>query len=372
MKILYNFRAIAVWGGIERILVDKMNLLVEKYGMDVYLLTTDQGNNPIPYELSENVHHEDLNICFYKQYCHHGLKRLFVLRNMFRQYELLLSDRLNSLKPDLIVCTTSDHIGSIVKVKGSIPLIVESHSICVRTIEDGKYWLQRKIYRRKFLHALCKVDALVALTKGDAQQWRKFHHHVCVIPNFLHQHIERPSAQESKSVIFVGRFDYQKRAQDAITVWSLVGKRHPDWTLDIYGEGVMVEEIRMLASSVGNVIVHNPTSRIFQAYSKSALLMMTSLFEPFGLVLIEAMSCGLPVLAYDCPYGPDDIITDGMDGYLIKGRDAKTFADKLCQLIEREDLRCQMGQYAVSSSRKYNAEVVMPLWLQLFESTVKT
>ena len=371
MKILYIFRAIAIWGGIERILVDKMNFLVERYGMDVYLLTTDQGSHPIPYELSTGVHHEDLNICFYKQYYHHGLKRLFISRRMLRQYESLIVDHLNYIKPDLIVCTTADYIGSIVKVKGTIPLIVESHSICVRTIEDGKYWLQRKLYRRYFLHALSKVEALVALTEGDAQEWREYHQHVCVIPNFLYLHKVIISNQNSKHVIFVGRFDYQKRVQDAITIWKFVSKRHPDWTLDVYGEGVMSEEIQKLASSVGNVIVHNPISEIFLAYSKSALLMMTSLFEPFGLVIVEAMSCGLPVVAFDCPYGPSDLITDGKDGYLIKERDIDFFTDRVCQLIENRDLRIKMGQLAISTTKRYVADEVMPLWLQLFESTIR-
>ena len=94
MKILYTFRSIAVMGGIERILVDKMNLLVGVYGMDVYLLTTDQGTHPIPYELSAGVHYEDLNICFYKQYRYHGLKRLITVWKMFRRYEELFAERL--------------------------------------------------------------------------------------------------------------------------------------------------------------------------------------------------------------------------------------------------------------------------------------
>lgn len=367
MKVLYLFRSIAVWGGIERILVDKMNSLVERYGTDVYLLTTDQGVHTIPYELSSDVHREDLNICFYKQYRHHGLRRFLTAQKMLRQYELLLANRLNIIKPDIIVCTTSDHIGSIAKVKGSIPLIVESHSICVRTIETGKYWLQRKIYRRNFLHALSKADVLVALTEGDAQEWRKYHHHVCVIPNFVHQHNEYISNQDSKKVIFVGRLDYQKCVQDAIRIWRLVRNKHSDWVLDIYGEGEMLEEIKSLASLVGNVIIHQPTKNIFKAYSESSLSMMTSLFEPFGLVLPEAMSCGLPVVAFECPYGPADIINDRVDGFLIKNRDIKAFADRVCYLLEDKELRCQMGQNGFVSSHRYNACMIMSQWIRLFE-----
>ena len=372
MKVLYLFRSIAVWGGIERILVDKMNFLVDRYNVDVYLLTTDQGVHKIPYELSADVHYEDLNICFYKQYCHHGLRRLLTAKKMLRRYELLLADRLNKIKPDLIICTTSDHIDSIVKIKGTVPLIVESHSICARTIEDGKYWLQRKLYRKNYLHALSKVDVIVALTEGDAQEWGKYHSHVCVIPNFVHQHDDYFSHQESQIVIFVGRFDYQKRVQDAIRIWRLVGERHSDWALEIYGEGEMLEDIKNFASTSGNVITHQPIKNIFQVYCDSALLMMTSLYEPFGLVLPEAMSCGLPVVAFDCPYGPADIITDGVDGFLIKNRDIQVFADRVCQLIEDEELRRRMGQNGIASSQRYRADVIMPKWINLFKKVLSS
>ena len=94
---------------------------------------------------------------------------------------------------------------------------------------------------------------------------------------------------------------------------------------------------------------------------------MTSLYEPFGLVLPEAMSCGLPVIAFDCPYGPSDIITDGVDGFLIKNRDIEMFADKVCQLIENEELRRRMGKNGIISSQRYRADVIMPKWISLFE-----
>lgn len=371
MRVLYLFRSIAVWGGIERMLVDKTNFLVDRYKMDVYLITTDQGTNPIPYELSLGVHHEDFNICFYKQYRYHGLKRLLTARKMLHRYEELLAERLNIINPDVIVCTTADHISSIVKVKGTTPLVVESHSICIRTIESGKYWVQRKLYRRFFLHALSKVDVLVALTEGDAQEWRKYHHHVCLIPNFVHPHKFCLSNQESKRVIFVGRFDYQKRVHDAIQIWRLVKERHLDWSLEIYGEGEMLEEIKLMISSVGNINIHQPTKDIFQAYSESALLIMTSLFEPFGLVLPEAMSCGLPVVAFDCPYGPKEIVTDGVDGLLVKNYDIVAMAKKICQLIEDKDLRCWMGQNGIASSHSFSHDAIMPIWKGLFEQLLE-
>lgn len=367
MKILYIFRSLAVWGGIERILVDKMNYLAEHDDLDVFFLTCDQGSHPVTYYLSDRVHHEDLGICFYQQYRFRGLRRLMVLWKMNRQYCHLLADRLHRIQPDLIVCTTADRIGTIVKEKGNAPLIVESHSICTRTLNHGRNWLQRRFYRHCFLRNISQADKIVALTEGDASEWRKYHSQVTVIPNFIHPNEQYISDCSSKKVIFVGRFDYQKRVQDAISIWRKVKEYHPDWTLDIFGDGDMHEEISMLASSIGGIVVHKPTPHIFHAYQASSILISTSLFEPFGLVIPEAMSCGLPVVAYDCPYGPADIITDGVDGFLIKNHNIDAFSQRVCQLIESHDLRCQMGKNGIISSQRYNTFDIMSRWIQLFE-----
>lgn len=366
MKILYIFRSLAVWGGIERILVDKMNFMTERYDMDVYLLTSDQGTHPITYHLSDAVHHEDLNVCFYQQYRFIGLRRLIVVWKKNIQYRHVLADRLRKIQPDIIICTTADRIGTIVKLKGHVPLVVESHSICIRTLNHGRNWLHRKLYRYLYLRYLSKADMIVALTEGDANEWRKYHSQVTVIPNFVHPHELHISDWNSKKAIFVGRFDYQKRAQDAICIWKKVRERHPDWTLDIYGDGNMLQEVSALASSVGGVVIHQPTSQIFHAYQQCSILISTSLFEPFGLVIPEAMSCGLPVVAFDCPYGPADLIADEKDGYLIKDRNFKDFVDRICELIENPELRKTMGKIALTSSHRYTVELIIPLWEQLF------
>lgn len=371
MKILYIFRSLAVWGGIERILVDKMNRLASKGGIEVYMLTTDQGNHPIPYQVSNRVHIEDLGINFHRKYQYGYLKRIIISYQMRHKYKRSLSDRINRIQPDVIVCTTADHIDIIADVKGEIPLVVESHSICSLTIEQGKYAVLRKYRRFTFLESLSKADCVVALTEGDAEEWRHFHHNVVVIPNMLHPCKVESSPLTSKRVIWVGRFDYQKRAEVAIGIWKHVVNRHPDWYLDIFGEGEYESEVTLMASSTRNVFVHKPTSQIFDCYSNSSILISTSLFEPFGLVIAEAMSCGLPVVAFDCPYGPAAIINEGVNGFLIPSDNMHFFADKLSLLIGDTSLRKHMGQAALDSSDRFNADLVMPQWLALFDELSK-
>ena len=115
-----------------------------------------------------------------------------------------------------------------------------------------------------------------------------------------------------------------------------------------------------------NIHANASNPDIFERYLESSVFILTSLYEPFGLVIPEAMSSGLPVVAFDCPSGPAQIITDGVDGFLIQNRSINMFADKVCQLIESPDLRFSMGKAAIKSSRKYSADVVMPQWITFF------
>ena len=370
MRILYVFRSLAVWGGIERVLVDKMNHLVSMYGYEVYMLTTDQGTHPIPYSLEKAVHLEDLGINFHHQYRYYGLKRLFVARHNSLLFRHRLAEKILEIRPDIIVCTTANSLdlNILVKLKGNIPIVVESHSTCMHTIEGNKGWFRNRWNRYHYLKALSSADVLVALTEGDAVEWRKVHSHVVVIPNLIHLNDGAGSTLENKKVIFVGRFDYQKQPMEMIHIWEKVHPKHPDWQLDIYGEGEQRNELENDVRSSGmNIVVHQPTEHIFDCYRESSILVSTSLFEPFGLVIPEAMICGLPVVSFDCPYGPASIISDGENGFLIPCGDKTAFADKLSLLMSSRDLRINMGKAGIMASKRYEVTQIMPQWIKLFE-----
>jgi glycosyltransferase involved in cell wall biosynthesis len=366
MKILYVFRALAVWGGIERILVEKMNYLARSYGYEVVMLTVDQGNHPIPYFICSSVWVEDLRVRLHQQYRFCGVRRLYEGARLSWVLRQRLNQKISEIRPDVIVCVATSYAEVIIPCAGNVPVVVESHSVCTRTFPQ-KNILQ---YCRSWLlkRQLHKAQVIVSLTDGDAKEWRRHFPRVTVIPNMVHRNeSETFSDTSSKHVIFVGRFDYQKRVMDAVAIWQCVYPYHPDWHLDIYGEGDGQAELHDRAEKLDiNITVHPPTDCIFDKYFESAFLISTSLFEPFGLVLIEAMSCGLPVVAFDCPYGPAEIITDGVDGFLVRDRNLKCFADKVCQLIENPDLRQQMGQAAIRSSQRYQADRIMPAWHELF------
>lgn len=369
MRILYVFHSLAHWGGTERILVDKMNYLVSAQGDEVFMLTTDQGTHSLPYQLAKGIQYEDMGIRFHQRYHYRGMKRLLVTHRLKSRFRRLLSEQLQKICPDVIVCTTSTYIDLdiLAHLKGVVPLVVESHSICQRTFGQGgwAHFYKDYIYRR----ALKKAEVVVALTEQDAADWRKYGLNTCVIPNMVHLNKGACSDLCQPRVIFVGRLDYQKRPMTMINIWQKVFPLFPDWHLDIYGEGDQWQEVKNLVDSIGkNIHIYPPTAQIFDCYRESSVLASTSLYEPFGLVIPEAMSCGLPVVAFDCPYGPAEIITDGVDGFLVKDGDETIFADRLCRLMSDKTLRQRMGHSAVLSAQRYSADRIMPHWQHLFES----
>ena len=371
MRILYITDALAVWGGIERVLSDKMNYLVQEYGYEVYVVTADQGNHPIPFPLDERIRVKDLAIRFHQQYKYHGIKRILKYHELERLFKDRLESYITEIKPDVISCIRDGYASTVLRMKSSIPVIFESHAMYRDVVYENSTLLHRMVTFFKRLR-LRKLDKLVALTQGDADDWKRVCRHVCVIPNIVHLNDSgKYSSCESKTVVLAGRFDLQKDQASMLDVWSIVQKRHPDWVLNMYGNGELKSfyEQEVVRREL-NVFIHSAVPYIMEKYIEASMLVMSSLYEPFGLVLAEAMSCGLPVVAFDCPYGPADIVKDGENGFLVENRNIEAFAERVCQLIEDEQLRVKMGKTAIASVQRYRAEMIMPKWKQLFEQLI--
>ena len=372
MRILYVNDALAIWGGLERILIEKANYLADNYGYDICIVTSEQGNHKVPFKIMPRVKHIDLGINFYKQYRYKGLKRLEICYQLHRKYRSALKFVISDFCPDVIVAMRVDLVKDILKLKGHIPLIVESHACCkCSTFEGYGFW--RRMLFSWHVYFATKADVVVSLTESDARDWGRIINNVCVIPNVVNLNpLDYYSSHEAKSVIFVGRLSKQKDVMILLKIWDVVSNRHPDWILNIYGEGDEEEHVKAIISQMdGRVLLHKPTIDIFEKYVNSSLLLLTSLYEPFGLVIPEAMSCGLPVVAFDCPYGPADIITDGIDGFVVKKRDVSFFSERVCMLLENKKMRIQMGQAAIASSQRYRPNIIMPKWKILFDTISK-
>ena len=373
MRLLYICDALAVYGGLERVLIEKANWLAEQEGYEVCLLTVNQGSHPVCFPLHPDVQFEDLGIQFHQQYHLSFWKRLVINQRLHRLFRKRLTNKIQENTPNIIICTRLDYIRDVVSLKGNIPLVFESHSSCLASRFEGDSLL-RRLHIQFLQLAVRKTAMTVALTQGDADEWRKLTPRVCVIPNVAHLN-ESGSYSDctAKSAIFVGRFAKQKDVGSLLRIWALVHERFPDWCLQIYS-GYGEEQDSFLAKIKqmdANIQVHEATSAIMEKYREGSILLLTSRYEPFGLVLPEAMSCGLPVVSFDCPYGPADIITDCADGFLIKLGDTNHFVDKICCLMENKALRQKMGRTAQRSSQRFEACRVMPMWKNMFEQIIK-
>ena len=381
MKIVYVYPHFVSQAGTQRVLIDKMNYLATVPGYEVYMVTNEQENRPFSYPLNPSVIHIDLKVHFYLLFDYNRIVRLFKSisfnRRLKRSYDALMKE----LNPDIVITTT--YHSNLMSVVGDCTSpyirILESH-IDKRFILDNDplnqksflRWLHTKYQMHVINRKSRKFDLLVALMKEDATDWSRYVKTV-VIRNVVHlNETGRLSELQSKRVIFVGRYTEQKGIPELFQIWEQVYQKHPDWQLELYGGGHLRDELRAEANRLqANIIVHDPVRDIFDHYIESSIFVLTSVYEPFGLVIPEAMSCGLPIVSFDCPYGPANIIKDGETGFLIANRDKTAFADKVCSLIESPSLRHKMGKAAVQSSLRFSADIIMPQWLALFEKLVE-
>lgn len=376
MKLIFFTPLLSTKGGQERTLTDKANYLAG-HGHEVMLLTYEH-DGPLAYQLSPAVKHVDLHCHFFLLY-RFSLWRRFVetfrLKILFRQR---MKDLISRYRPDVIVITvpnTENFICDIMEVVKGIPVIVESHLAQGRqVIRRGmtEKWLY---YLYNPLKAVKKSNLLITLTIEDAKCWSKLGvKHIKVIPNPVTSYFDALSKvmKQEGRIICVGRLTPQKRFDRLISAFSLIASKFPDWYVDIYGAG---EEHDKLLSQISNsqcsdqIHLLSPVSDIYGEYLRSQFFVLSSDFEGFGLVIVEAMACGIPVISTNCPFGPSEIIEDGSTGLLAK-MEVEDLAAKIEWMITHPEKRILMGQKAHLAAARYRKEIVIPEWERAYLSVV--
>lgn len=375
MRIVYIYTALTSMGGVDRIISVKANFFAEKYGYEVYIITDSQATRPPIFPLSSKVKHIDLNIDFDIQYHHKIITRAFYYIILMYQYKKSLSKLLKEIKPDFILTTLGRDMDFLPHIKDGSIKIGESH-IAKQFTRNFHLMEQRGFpykqiahyWRRKQENAVKQLDALVVLTQYDAASWKTVKP-AKVIPNPSPFTPRKFSSCLNKRIISVGRLSEQKGYDMLIDAWQIVSCKHPDWELNIYGEGLLKDELETQIKEKGvNETLHicEPTSAIAEKYAESSIYVMSSRFEGFGLVLIEAMACGVPCISFDCPYGPSDIIRNDEDGLLVENGNVRKLAEAIIYLIEHEEIRIRMGEKARINSQRYALGQIMNQWTNLF------
>lgn len=375
MKIVYIYDAIARLGGAEKVLIEKMNYLADQYGQDIYILTTCQGKHAFPFPLSKKVKHTDLNINFHIKYKYSFPRRLYIEWQTNKLFINRLKYVVNDINPDILIATTYYYADTICNLECKAKKIVESHAAKAFTgINDGtkRNVLSQIFQKRKIIKCFKtiekKSDAIVTLTDGDSKEWNA--KNIFVIPNIVDLHNQQHSKLTNKVALFAGRLSYQKGLERMLKAWKTVINIKKDWTLRIVGEGELKENLVQLCRKLeieNNVIFVPKTNNMIEEYCNSSMFLLASRYEGFGLVLVEAMQCGVPCISFDCPYGPTDIIDNDQNGILVDNGNIEKFANAILKLIDDEDLRIKMGKTAIEKAQNYLPQYIMPQWIKLFE-----
>lgn len=377
-KIAYCTPSLYIAGGIERVLTTKMNYLADEAGYDVWVILTD-GKGKEPYfKLSEKIHVVNLDVNFEELWKHDFLGKIPVYLKKQWIYKKRLKQALFDIRPDITITTLRREINFITSIKDGSKKIGEMHvnRANYRNFEANESNFIKDLFAKLWMHNLVgklkRLDRLVVLTNEDKTNWKELNN-VITIPNPLNVFPTVASKQCNKKAIAAGRYCYQKGFDLLIEAWTLVAKRHPDWVLEIYGAGNRDEYIKLVENNgISESVIINPaTDNIYERYADASLFVFSSRFEGFGMVLLEAMATRLPAVSFACPCGPRDIISDGKDGILVENGNVQELADKICYLIENEDIRRDIAKNTIEKAKLYSVDVIMKKWLELFESITK-
>ncbi len=377
MKLLYFLPLLSTKGGQERTLIDKANWLVEREH-DVSFVTFE-NDGLVAYPLDWRIRHVDIDCRHFTIYRTRLWRRWGVVATIKRQFRERMSAIISDFQPDLIVAAiplTEFFLCDLLQVADSVPVVIESH------LARGHEALARTFTEKALdvfyspLRAIRRADLLIALTEEDANCWkRKQVENVRVIPNPLtfYPTTLAPVPRETGRIVCVGRLATQKRFDRLIDAFALVCRNYPEWHVDVFGDGEERQQLTDRIRSKGlqdRIHLNLPTSEIYTEYQRSEFFVLCSDYEGFGLVVIEAMACGIPVVSTDCPFGPSEIIEDGKTGLLAK-MDTNDLAEKMEWMITHEEERTAMGIAARQAAARYRKEIIMPQWEQAYLSVIK-
>ena len=375
LKIVYLTPSLYIAGGVERVLTLKANYFAEHFGYDITIILTDGRGKPNAYPLSDKVKVINLDINFEELWTCSFLKKIWVYLKKQRVYKRKLTEELMRIRPNITDSLLRREINFITDIMDGSKKIGELHTSRQnnRNFKDNEINFLKALFAKywnwSLVRKLRKLDKFVVLTNEDKEGWTELDN-VVAIPNPVSFTAKAQSTLTSKRVLAVGRYDYVKGFDRLLKAWAMVASKHPDWTMAIYGDGDKspYEQLRQeLQLDAHHCQLNGVTTNIQDEYLASAMYVVTSRYEGLSMAMLEAISCGLPLVAFACPCGPRDIVDDGVNGYLVENGNIQQLADKICYVIEHPEERMVMGQQAKNKSEQYKIENVATVWQELFE-----
>ena len=382
-KIVFCTPALYSAGGVERVVSYKASYFAEQLGYDVAIIVTEGRGRDCYFPLSDKVKVINFELGFEELWKASFVKKVYLYLTKQRQYKRLLKAELMRIRPDVTISMLRREINFLTDIPDGSKKIGELHvnRANYRNFEandsNGLKRLFAKFWMKSLVGKLKRLDQLVVLTDKSKAAWPELSN-VTVIPDPITIEVKSEKVKSEKCVnrvVTIGRYAYQKGYDLLLQAWAEISRirdleNGEEWTLDIFGQGNQTD-YRQLMVELGidtdRCHLNGPVEDVVKVYQDSSIFVLSSRFEGFGMVLVEAMACGLPVVSFDCPAGPDEIITDGVDGLLVPSGDVHALAEKLMVLMSDENLRRRLGQQARQTAQRYDMATLADQWITLFE-----
>lgn len=347
----------SVLGGVEQVTAALSSALADRY--EVHLLSICSKGEPA-YSLDPRVRYAVLQ-------SEAGRLRSMVVRTrkLLRAYF-----RENRIDVALLQGTYPGLLAAFTRPGSKTKLIFCDHGALMNQWHEKKVVLMRRI-----ASALC--HRVVTLTEQSREAYcKKFllpKKKVSSISNWIDLSLPRSQRYDeaSKRIVSAGRFGREKGFDQLVKAFAPVAKKHPDWKLDIFGDGEMMPQIRQLVCELSldnSVNLLGMRSDLAQRYGDYAMYVLPSYREGMPLVLLEAKANRLPIVSFDVQTGPGEIVRDGVDGLLVPPRDTEMLASAMCRLIEDGALRRKMSDASQTDLDRFSKETILVQWLRLIES----
>ncbi len=358
-KIVILTDQICKIGGITSLIYLKGNYWVTHDHHEVHVITTEQQGKKPYYPMDSKIRLHDLDVNYNRFTSYFSPKNLIkIFKNFIR-----LQSRLHKIKPDIVI--VANHI----PVTFFFPLLYTKAKF-LKEFHFSKFYLSKRkktLFRRFESYLESKFHFLVVLNPEE----RAFYEYdnVVTISNPIQVHTEKePIYNNRKNIAMAaGRISGVKRFDVLIDIWSKFIDHKKDWKLEIYGDGEQ-QDVDMLKQKIESlqlsdyVQLKGSTNTITEKMSSYGLYLMTSAAECFPMVLLEAQSCGLPIVSYDCPTGPRNIITHNHNGILVEMDNQDLFVKELVDITENESRRIQLAKNGFLNAKKYTLDVIMDIW----------
>ncbi|NMM65093.1 glycosyltransferase family 4 protein [Clostridium sp. P21] len=359
-KILIYVDSMNPSGGIERVIANLSNQWINHF--NIVLLVKDNKNSF--YSLDKRVKYCSLYCPLKINYSNRFLRGWGFLKSVIQSHHKL-KKFLKKENPDFIY--TSNIINSLeVLIQGS------QYSKNLVISEHGSFYGYNSIYMKLKKYVYPRAYKITVPTTMDTEIYLKYGYSAVYIPHLsTFTDVSERSILKNKIVLNVGRLTSDKQQLKLIQIWKEILKKNDefDWILQIVGKGEEESNLRNYVnknSMNNNVQFIKPTENIAEYFKNASIFAFTSRNEGFGMVLLEAMSFGVPCISFDCPSGPRDLITNNENGFLIENNNVDEFVEKLQVLIKNYGLRKTMGEKAYEKAKNWDNDSIVQAWVDLF------